>query len=70
MIDVYFNNAAEWSGDSPMNINYKEMREMLFGAKDSNKIIQLIVGVSVFRLLGLLVEAYLKWGSHVDYICA
>ena len=43
MMDVYYNNAVEWSRDNFMNINYKKTKEMLLGTIDRNEISQLIV---------------------------
>ena len=59
-----------------MNINFSKTKEMLIGTLCKNPPPVLCIDgrvverVSVFKLLGVLVDSSLKWDSHVNSICA
>ena len=75
-LDIYLSEVLDWSMSNLMNINFSKTKEMLIGTLCKNPPPVLTIGsevverVSVFKLLGVLVDSKLKWDSHVNSMCA
>jgi len=74
-MDVYLSEVLKWSAANLMNVNLSKTKEMLIGTFSNQPTAlsfnnNIIERVSVFKLLGVLVDCSLKWDSHVHSICA
>ena len=74
-MDVYFSEVLNWSLSNLMNVNFGKTKDMIIGTLCNNPPAILshngkaIEQVTVFKLLGVLINSNLKWDNHVNSIC-
>ena len=68
------NDLIEWSELNRMNVNSKKTKEMVFGSFSKESTTPLLIStkpverVSEYKLLGVTVNAMLKWDDHISTV--
>ena len=73
-METFFGDALGWSALNLMNINVTKTKEMIVGVNINPPPQLVYVGETIERvilcyiLLGVLIDANLKWDNHIDLI--